>query len=410
MSDKELLETADARIRQHRMADAEIVIKSSNAEGFRGASARIEQTRHEFLFGCNIFLLGQLEPPEDNQRYLSQFAALFNYATLPFYWGFYEPEQGRPQVERLEKMAKAARGAGIDLKGHPLIWHTVPCEWWAADSAGFEKLAEARVRREVGHFAGLIDRWDVVNEAVVAPKFDNAEGRWMGEIGPAEATARALNWSRAANPKAQLLVNDFMVDDSFTELLSEVRRRGGAFDAIGLQSHMHKEVWKLTKAWDVCEKFKPFGVPLHFTELTILSGALKTDDDWGARRTDWVSTPEGEAAQAEEVEQLYTVLFSHPSVAAITWWDFADRSAWMGAPAGLVRADLTPKPVYERLLKLIKGKWWTTLTTELAADGRVRFRGFLGEYRVTVTMPDGRRVEKSFRLERDKKNVFELSL
>jgi hypothetical protein len=75
------------------------------------------------------------------------------------------------------------------------------------------------------------------------------------------------------------------------------------------------------------------------------------------------------------------VLFSHPAVEAVTWWDFSDNRAWMGAPAGLVRKDMSPKPAYERLMKLVKGKWWTApqqLTTDSA--GRVAFRGHLGTY------------------------------
>ena len=75
------------------------------------------------------------------------------------------------------------------------------------------------------------------------------------------------------------------------------------------------------------------------------------------------------------------MLFSHPAVEAITWWDFADLGSWQGAPAGLVRKDMTPKPAYEALTRLIKGKWWTgeaKLTTDAA--GKVRFRGYLGAY------------------------------
>ncbi len=38
-----------------------------------------------------------------------------------------------------------------------------------------------------------------------------------------------------------------------------------------------------------------------------------------------------------------------------------------GRAAGLVRADLTPKPAYERLMKLIKDKWWAR--ADLTSDG-----------------------------------------
>jgi endo-1,4-beta-xylanase len=44
---------------------------------------------------------------------------------------------------------------------------------------------------------------------------------------------------------------------------------------------------------------------------------------------------------------------------------------------------MSPKPAYDALKELIKRKWWTgelKLTTDQA--GRVRFRGFLGDYAV----------------------------
>ncbi|MCD6507549.1 hypothetical protein J7M22_13115 [Candidatus Poribacteria bacterium] len=50
------------------------------------------------------------------------------------------------------------------------------------------------------------------------------------------------------------------------------------------------------------------------------------------------------------------MLFSHPSVEAITWWDFSDRGAWQGTAAGFLRKDMSPKPAYERLTELVKGK------------------------------------------------------
>jgi hypothetical protein len=52
----------------------------------------------------------------------------------------------------------------------------------------------------------------------------------------------------------------------------------------------------------------------------------------------------------------------------------------MGAPAGLVRADLTPKPVYKRLHRLIRERWWTEARGHTDRDGRLAFRGFCGDY------------------------------
>jgi hypothetical protein len=83
------------------------------------------------------------------------------------------------------------------------------------------------------------------------------------------------------------------------------------------------------------------------------------------------------------VEKLYTVLFSHPAVEAITWWDFMD-GGWQKAPAGLLRADLSPKPAYQRLMKLVRDQWWTRLSLKTDREGKCTFEGFLGDYDVTV--------------------------
>jgi hypothetical protein len=151
---------------------------------------------------------------------------------------------------------------------------------------------------------------------------------------------------------------------------------------------MHAGEWPIERVWEVCQTYSKFGKPIHFTEVTVLSG-----EQVDARPQPWPSTPEGEARQADYVEKLYTLLFSHPTVQAITWWDFMD-GAWKKAPAGLVRADLTPKPAYDRLMKLIKGKWWTKASLISDGKGRASTRGFLGQYRVTVATPKGQKTQE----------------
>ena len=57
---------------------------------------------------------------------------------------------------------------------------------------------------------------------------------------------------------------------------------------------------------------------------------------------------------------------------------------WQSAPAGLVRADMTPKPAYEELMKRVKGAWWTKTVATVGENGEVRFRGFFGDYEVRL--------------------------
>ncbi|MEJ5250523.1 MAG: endo-1,4-beta-xylanase [Chthonomonadetes bacterium] len=394
MNAQELLATADGRIEKHRKADVTVKVVDRQGKPLAGAQVEVEQTRHAFLFGCNIFPLFSYQG-EQHEKYSKQFSALLNYATLGFYWGGYEPERGRKGRDLQERIARWCKERGIVTKGHPLVWHEVYPRWAPNSPDEAIPLLRERVREIVSQFAGLIDRWDVVNEATVSERFDNGVGNWVKRDGAAAVVAECLSWAREANPKAILLYNDFNISPAFERLVEELIRRKAPMDAIGIQSHMHGGEWPLERAWQVCETYARFGKPLHFTETTVLSG-----EHGYMRPRPWPTTPDGEARQADYVEKFYTILFSHPAVEAITWWDFMD-GAWQGAPAGLVREDLSPKPVYHRLMRLIKGKWWTKEVVRTNARGEARLRGFMGDYRVVASATTGKRTQ-TFSLKRGK--------
>ena len=171
----------------------------------------------------------------------------------------------------------------------------------------------------------------------------------------------------------------------YEHLIEDCLAAGIRIDALGLQSHMHQGYWGVEKTLGILERFARFGLPIHFTESTLVSGHLMPPEivdlnDYQV--TDWPTTPEGEARQADEVETHYRTLLGHPAVEAITWWGFPD-GGWLNAPTGLVRVDGSPKPAYERLHGLVKGEWWLPPTTMRTDDaGRIRVSGFLGDYEV----------------------------
>ena len=375
-----LLAGADARIDKYRKELGTVKVVDAAGQPIPDARVEIRQIRHQFLFGCNAFQLMKYEDGNDELKYQQEFTDLFNYATLGFYWSSYEPEDGKASAsDKLTQQARWLRDHGVVCKGHPLVWHQTVPRWAPTETDQIKLRLKRRVTNIVAKFAGLIDRWDVVNEAQDAANADNGVGNLAKSEGAVPYVAEAIEWARAANPKATLLYNDYKLDDGYSKLVTGLFEKNASVDALGLQSHMHRGEWPLTKVWDVCESFNRLGKPLHFTELTVLSG-----DHGYERRLPWPTTPEGEARQAEYVEKLYTLLFSHPAVQAITWWDLMD-GGWQRAPAGLVRADLTPKPAYNRLKELIKGKWWTSEDLTSNSAGKAAWRGFLGRYRITVS-------------------------
>ncbi len=265
-----------ASIEAHRKGDV-LVEVTAGGKPVAGARVEIRQVRHAFLFGANIFGLRPADASPAQKAYQERFEALFNYATLPFYWGFYERERGQPDEARLRAMAAWCRAHGIRVKGHPVLWHEVFPSWVTADEP-LEPLVAKRIAETVGGFRGLVDGWDVVNESVAAPEYEPANpwSLFVRRTGPTEVVDRALRLARAADPDAFLVVNDFKIVPEYERQLDELKRRGAPVQAIGIQSHMHGEEWPFEKAWEVCETYGRLGLPLHFTELTVLSGPKET--------------------------------------------------------------------------------------------------------------------------------------
>lgn len=384
-----LLRTANERIAAIRKAPAQIKVLDSKGNPVPGATVRVEQRRHSFLFGCNAFTF-YYHPDQQNSLYAARFSALFNYATLPFYWGLYEPEQGDTTAydEKHKRTVEWCKANQIETKGHPLIWYDLYPKWAPSDPDSTRDALHQRIARIIPEFKSGIRRWDVVNEATVARCFDNGIGHWARRDGPAALVETALRWAHEADPGAELVYNDFNVGRKHRRLLEQLVKDNAPFQIIGIQSHMHHREWPLEEAWDICEDYSKFGKAIHFSEVTVLSGK----HGWELPPP-WPTTPEGERRQADYVERLYTLLFSHPGVQAITWWDLQDGE-WQGAPGGLLRADLTTKPAYDRLLKLIRNTWWTRQSLSSNEKGVCTFVGFLGDYEVTIQKGDSSRTVK----------------
>jgi GH35 family endo-1,4-beta-xylanase len=382
-------EEINARIIKYRTSAVTITVRDENGKSLSSSGITVEETNQKFLFGCNIFLWGSLDnEPEKRKLYRDYFAGLFNYATLPVYWSGYEIEKGKKNDPLISDMAMWCKTNGIRTKGHTLIWHYLVPLWADYDVTQTENALEYRVTDIVRNYKGLIDTFDVINESFDGAGQDNCVGKWEKDIGPVEAARRALSWARDANSNAILIVNDYRTSTDYESQINVLKNLGYPPDAIGIQSHMHGGVWPDEQILDIVERFSRYNIPIHFTEMTILSGRLKTDKDWFSYQRGWDTTPEGEKLQAENAERVYRLLFSLPSVEAITWWDLSDYynagvGAWMGAPSGLLRKDMTPKPAYEILHKLIKKEWRTGplyLTTD--KNGQAAFRGFLGLYSI----------------------------
>jgi len=393
------MENLDLAIRKNRAAKATVSL-SHHGSPVAHQEILVQQKNHKFLFGSNwgestiALVNNELSGKEKEQAELrnERYLQLFNQVTLPFYWARFEPQRGQPQTQRILNVARWYSDHHCIVKGHPLCWHTLTADWLLTMSNREILQAQLRrIQRDVSDFAGVIDQWDVVNEAVIMPifdRYDNGITRLCKELGRIELIRTMFDATRSINPVATLLLNDFDVSPAYDILVEGCLAAGIQIDVIGIQTHMHQGYWGIEHTLSVLERFERFNLPIHFTENTIVSGHLMPPEivdlnDYQV--SEWPSTPEGEQKQAQEVVLHYKTLLAHPAVQAITWWDLSD-GGWLNAPAGLLRKDHSCKPAYDELLKLVKGEWWFPPTKFITdANGQFTFTGFLGEYELSIS-------------------------
>ena len=382
----------ERNIEQYRKGDAAITVVDAAGHPVSGAKIIVQQIGHEFLFGCNTFVLGQLTPAESEQRYEAAFVKLFNFATVPLYWEGTEPTQGelrydeqgsrdiwrRPPPERF--LAWAATNH-ITLKGHPLLWHAYNPAWLPKDADELRSLYQKRFKEIAGRFGDKFAIFDIVNESQVCPKtyplftLDRDYVRWaFKEAVPLfpTTTTTMINEVTEFNFKPY-------ETNPYGAQIKKLIEQGVAVRGIGLQYHFFRRQAldaylagpnaDPNKLLDLYEKFGEFNLPLFITEITIASAG-----EGGAE------------LQAEVVRDHYRLWFAAPQMAGITWWNLGDGTAVKGeneAQGGLLDAEFKPKPAYAALDQLINHDWRTQATLTTDAQGRAMLRGFHGTYTVT---------------------------
>lgn len=415
-------------IEQYRKGFATVVIKDMQGKPTTGVTINIKQKKHEFLHGANLFMLDELETEEKNIRYQEAFKQVFNQATLPFYWNTLEPEQGKPRFSK--DSSKVYRRPPIDLcmdycekngitpKAHCLTYFPFQPDWVDKyDIDDIKKKLEVRYQQCAQRYADVIPGWEVLNEL-----FCTRDPSWRDNIFFQADDVVDWNFKLAEQyfPKNELIINEapFVWDGLFAFgrsgyylMIQQALERGVRIDTVGLQYHifntqkeeemLFQNMYHPKQLYEVMDQYAKLGLPLQVTEITIPA---------------YEDGKEGEAIQAELVERLYSIWFSHPAMEAIIYWNLADGYAHGAHPGdmtvgeniyfgGLLRFDMSKKPAYDMIKHLFTERWITRTTIRTNGTGIAKFKGFYGDYELQI---DGK--VYPITLSSKKNNMFEFIL
>ena len=423
-----LAEKINFGIEQYRKGYANISVKDSCGNPVPGAKITVNQKSHEFKFGANLFMLDELESDEKNEAYKRHFADIFNMATLPFYWDSIEPEKGKTRYDKgssklyrrppIDLCIEYCEKHGIEPREHGLAYEHFFPEWlYNASVFELKKAYENRCKEISERYKDKIRTIEVTNE------MEEENGRTAFYDEP-DFVEWCFKCAEKYFPANQLVINDWTVlpwgdkcrvTDKYYSYIEANILKGARIDAIGMQYHMFYKLedeyqstrpfYNPEKLYNHMDLYSKFGKPLQVTEVTIPA---------------YSNSEEDEALQAEIVEKLYSIWFSHPNMEQIMYWNLVDGYAAYAPQGdmtagenyyygGLIRFDMTPKPAYNVLKNLIHKKWHTNETVLTGENGMASFKGFYGTYDVEIEI-DGNKTVKEINLAKKNKNNFEIQI
>jgi endo-1,4-beta-xylanase len=366
-------EAVDARITEVRMGT--IIVKTAP-----GADVKVEQVRHEFLFGAaiNDNLAEKSEDAmsdKDRKKFLEVLENNFNYAVHENALKWYDTEVEYKKVDYYlaDRIYELCRERNIPMRGHCVFWakdkYIMP---WLKELDN-DELRAAAVRRATGvakHFKGRIDEFDLNNEMINGDFFRRRLGYGI---------VNEMAWAvKAANPDAKLYMNDYGVlvengynKSSYITQIENLIANGVPIDGIGCQAHFvtsnknnstAKAATTSEHVQKTLDELSKFGLPIKITECLV--------------------TADTEEGKAEELRRFFRLCFAHPGVEAIIMWGFWEVGHWIPESA-MWKKDWTPTKQALAYRDIVFNEWWTKESGKADKKGIYKTDAFYGDYLIT---------------------------
>jgi endo-1,4-beta-xylanase len=278
------------------------------------------------------------------------------------WWGT-EPQEGEFTFQKLDELNAFVKRNGLHLRCHNLMWGIWNPPWVAPAlqaGRGVEVMAR-HISAVVGHLAGQVTAWDVLNEAADPRWPSGPEGlcrtAWWHALGPSYPE-QAFHLAHDADPKALLFVNDDWLEYPQTaakraiylRLIEGWLRKGVPVHGFGLEAHLRPEMDFDAKAYRrFLADLADLGLVIHVTELDVIDRDLPADLALRDRMV------------ADTAARFLDVVLDEKAVKAVLVWGLADpysdidTSAEARRPDGLpsrgapLDSSFKPKPFWNAL-------------------------------------------------------------
>jgi hypothetical protein len=304
---------------------------------------------------------------------------IFNYA-IPQYttkWANVEATKGTFDYTSVDKLLATMDRNGVLMEQHFLTGYHP--DWLAAlPDAGKGTLQEAFALDILSRYHDRIKFWQVYNEEFKT-HIDLAvlyvdEKTFFQKI-------------TSMYPDLYFGVNDHweFVEQGGLPTPTQVKAKYPGIHFLGVHAHSPRRLWASPQ--QVYTTFDPYtnsGVFLHITEFGIIKDEMGDSSIQGGAKTgNWTDD-----LLAEYFVQTFATSFSHPAVEAFNHFGVGpDVNRYTGNNLFVEGGTLTP--AYHAIRSLLVDKLRTLAEGTTDAAGQLKYRGYQGEYDISVTLPGG---------------------
>lgn len=248
-------------------------------------------------------------------------------------WKTLRPTPEQFDFTRGDWLAAFAQAHNMQFRGHTCVWHDALPEWFdqVVTHQNAEQVLTDHIRTVMGHYAGKMHSWDVVNEAIDPVGQGDSGLRdtpWKRLLG-ADYIDIAFRTAAAADPHALLVLNDYDLDydiprdaakrEAMLKLLQGLVARGVPVHALGMQAHLRaaETSFDPVKLRDFLRQVADMGLKIIITELDVV--------DQGLPR----ALHARDLAVARTYQMYLETVLQEPAVLAVLTWGLSDRYTWL---------------------------------------------------------------------------------